>query len=329
MYGMNGMDGTGGMDGAGGFGGFGTADRGGHVRRGGHGGHGGRGGLGGPGGHFDHGPGAPLRGPAGHGGGRSGGRDRSRGGDRGGDGRNGAWSDGRLRQELGQFFAEMANSFGHGGHGAPGGPGVRGGRGPRGRGGFGQGFGPGPGFGPDFGAGFGPGGPGRGDGRRRARRGDVRNGILLLLAEESRNGYGMMRELAERSEGEWTPSSGAIYPALSQLEDEGLIELDAEAGPKHYRLTDAGSAEADSLAEKRAPWDLGERGSAQAGEVPDGADGVNGPSHPGLELGNSIRQMMLALRSVLATGDERLIAQAREEIDGLRKSLYAMLAEED
>ncbi|WP_333618137.1 PadR family transcriptional regulator [Dietzia sp.] len=227
----------------------------------------------------------------------------------------------------------MANSFGNGGHGAPGGPGARGGRGPRGRGGFGQGFGPGPGFGggfgSGFGAGFGTGGPGRGDGKRRARRGDVRNGILLLLAEESRNGYGVMRELAERSEGEWTPSSGAVYPALSQLEDEGLIELDAEAGPKHYRLTVAGSAEAEALAEKRAPWDLGESDSVQAGDVSDGADDVNGPGRPGLELGNSMRQMMLALRSVLATGDERLIAQAREEIDGLRKSLYAMLAEND
>ena len=44
-------------------------------------------------------------------------------------------------------------------------------------------WGPGPGFGPGFGPPFGPRG-------RRAARGDVRAAVLLLLAEEPRNGYG-------------------------------------------------------------------------------------------------------------------------------------------
>src|SRR4051812_45654306 len=75
--------------------------------------------------------------------------------------------------------------------------------GPRGR----EGFGPG---GPDFG----PGGPGRGGrrGGRRARRGDIRAAILLLLAEEPRNGYGLMQEIEERSGGVWRPSPGSVYP---------------------------------------------------------------------------------------------------------------------
>src|ERR1039458_5133621 len=70
------------------------------------------------------------------------------------------------------------------------------------------------------GGGAGPFGRGRG---RKARRGDIRTAALLLLAEEPRNGYQIMQEVEERSDGVWRPSPGSVYPALQQLEDEGLI----------------------------------------------------------------------------------------------------------
>src|SRR5918997_3263983 len=69
---------------------------------------------------------------------------------------------------------------------------------------------------------FGPGFGGAGGGRK-ARRGDVRAAILVLLDEEPRNGYQLMQEIEERSDGAWRPSPGSIYPALQQLEDEGLV----------------------------------------------------------------------------------------------------------
>ena len=59
--------------------------------------------------------------------------------------------------------------------------------------------------------------------RGRGRRGHVRTSILALLAEQPLNGYQIMQTLAERTDGAWKPSPGAVYPALSQLEDEGLI----------------------------------------------------------------------------------------------------------
>ena len=94
-------------------------------------------------------------------------------------------------------------------------------------------FGPGgPGFGPGFGPPFGPRG-------RRAARGDVRAAVLLLLAEEPRNGYALMQEIEERSEGVWRPSPGSIYPALAQLEDEGLVEATKEGSGRVFALTDA------------------------------------------------------------------------------------------
>src|SRR5919198_1133123 len=56
---------------------------------------------------------------------------------------------------------------------------------------------------------------------RRRPRGDVRAAMLLVLAEESMSGYGLMQEIENRSEGVWRPSPGSVYPALAQLEDEG------------------------------------------------------------------------------------------------------------
>ena len=273
-----------------------------HPNRG-PGGHGGRGGARGqrPDGNAQRGHGGPFEGPHGQGG-PGGGR---RGGPRGrgehgfGQGRDGRWNQqpGSAQQEIAQAFAEfVGEAFGGKGFG-PGGPR-----------GFAQGFGPGRGPRPG----------GRGGGRRRARRGDVRVGILLLLSEAPLNGYGIMRALAERSGGEWAPSSGAVYPALSQLEDEGLIVPDLDAGPKHFALTDSGREEAEKLAEKKAPWDLGD--GEDAGEEPEG-------SAPGREMADSVRQAMLAMRAVMATGDEELIEKAKEQIDELRRELYALLAE--
>src|SRR5213078_4805429 len=106
----------------------------------------------------------------------------------------------------------------------------------------------------------GPGGPhghGRGRGRGpRARRGDVRLAMLLLLAEEPRNGYGLMQEIEERSGGVWRPSPGSAYPALAQLEDEGLVRVVEEDGRKTFTLTDEGRANVEANRERiGSPWE--------------------------------------------------------------------------
>src|SRR3954447_14342321 len=76
----------------------------------------------------------------------------------------------------------------------------------------------------------------------RARRGDVRAALLALLAEEPRNGYGLMQEIERRSDGLWRPSPGSVYPALQQLEDEALVRTVDQEGRKLFELTDAGRA---------------------------------------------------------------------------------------
>jgi DNA-binding PadR family transcriptional regulator len=107
------------------------------------------------------------------------------------------------------------------------------GHGPRGRrGGFG------PPFGPPFGPGFGP-GPRKGPRGGRAR-GDVRVAILVLLAEQPRHGYDLMRAIEERSGGMWSPSPGSIYPTLQSLEDEGFVTFETVDGRKTASVTEAG-----------------------------------------------------------------------------------------
>ena len=69
--------------------------------------------------------------------------------------------------------------------------------------------------------------------------------ILLALADADRHGYGIIKEIEERTEGAMTPSTGALYLALQRMDEEGLIEH-TEAPPgedrrrKYYRLTEAG-----------------------------------------------------------------------------------------
>jgi len=91
-----------------------------------------------------------------------------------------------------------------------------------------------------------------GMGGHRARRGQLRESILALLAEQPRNGYQLMGAIAEKTAGAWTPSPGALYPALAQLVDEGLIAEQSSDGAKVYTLTEAGTAEAAKVGAE--PW---------------------------------------------------------------------------
>src|ERR1700686_2182699 len=143
-----------------------------------------------------------------------------------------------------------------------------------------HGFGPGP-----FG-GFGSGGGPRGRGRK-ARRGDIRTAALLLLNEEPRNGYEIMQEVEERSDGVWRPSPGSVYPALQQLEDEGLIRSEESEGRKLFALTEEGKAIVQERGEdKPAPWEQ------MSGEF----------SSEVHELGRLMREVAWAFAQVMRTG---------------------------
>lgn len=74
----------------------------------------------------------------------------------------------------------------------------------------------------------------------RRRRGFVQAAILHLLHEESMHGYQIMKELEERSNGAYSASAGTVYPALQELLDQNLIELDTESDKKIYSINENG-----------------------------------------------------------------------------------------
>jgi DNA-binding PadR family transcriptional regulator len=151
---------------------------------------------------------------------------------------------------------------------------------------------------------------GRGGRGGRAPRGDVRTAVLLLLAEEPMHGYQLMQAISERSGGSWTPSPGAIYPTLNQLEDEGLVVVTADAGRKLATLTDAGREHIES---RRETW-------------PDPFAGRDA-SGPGADLRGLLHQVGGAVRQVAVTGTDAQLAAAATILAEARRSLYLLLAE--
>jgi DNA-binding PadR family transcriptional regulator len=164
------------------------------------------------------------------------------------------------------------------------------------------------------GGGFGHRGGGGPRGRgRRARRGDIRTAALLLLAEEPRNGYEIMQEVQERSGGVWSPSPGSVYPALSQLEDEGLIATEEHDGRKVFVLTDGGRKLVDERGSERpAPWES--------------QDLDRGEAH---ELARLMREAASAFVQVMKTGSPGQMARARDVLNTTRRDLYRILADGD
>lgn len=73
--------------------------------------------------------------------------------------------------------------------------------------------------------------------------GEIRLALLSMLESGPKHGYELMKELETKSGGIYKASAGAIYPALQQLEDEGMVTSDTAAGKRTYSLTDAGRAE--------------------------------------------------------------------------------------
>ena len=158
------------------------------------------------------------------------------------------------------------------------------------------------GRGMNFGGPFGPG--------RRAARGDIRAAILVLLQEQPMHGYQIIQELAERTEGVWRANPGSVYPTLSQLEDEGLVEAQQAAGKRVFTLTDQGKAEA--ARQPAAPWD----------EVASSADAQL------VELRDLAFAVLGAIKQIATTGTPAQVESAKGVLRDARKRLYGLLAED-
>jgi DNA-binding PadR family transcriptional regulator len=148
----------------------------------------------------------------------------------------------------------------------------------------------------------------------RARRGDIRAAILALLAEAPRNGYQIMQEVEQRSGGLWRPSPGSVYPALQQLEDEGLVKAEASGSGREFQLTAKGQAYVKEHADDVAsPWAAVGRGGGE--EM--------------MELTHQIAQVASAVAQVARSGTVTQRAEAKRILSEARRALYRLLAEDE
>ncbi|QCW52244.1 PadR family transcriptional regulator [Nocardioides dongxiaopingii] len=170
---------------------------------------------------------------------------------------------------------------------------------------------------------FGMGQPERGRGGPRVRRGDVRTAILDVLATAARedrpiNGYQVIQQIAERSDGGWRVSPGSVYPTIQQLQDEGLVEADDERGRRTIRLSAAGLAHVEENAEELAAvWAPFDR-SAAKDEARDGEQ---------VDLKSEIGQVMGAVWQLVTTGSETQRRAAVQILADTRRALYGVLAD--
>jgi DNA-binding PadR family transcriptional regulator len=216
---------------------------------------------------------------------------------------------------FGPFGYEHHGGHGHHRHGSRRGEGSRRGRrgGPYGRNDWTGDFGAD--FWRAFGRGWGRGGPPFGPGRPpRARRGDIRLGILHLLADADRpmHGYEMIRELQDRSGGAWRPSAGSIYPTLQLLEDEGLVESTEGTGKRLYALTQAGRDEIDNRG-GQAPWE----------EFSEPTDS------PWTDLRNAGVGLMAAAMQGAHTANEDQLHRIAATLREARSRIYRILGEDE
>jgi DNA-binding PadR family transcriptional regulator len=123
-----------------------------------------------------------------------------------------------------------------------------------------------------------------------------------------------MQVIEERSGGVWRPSPGSVYPALAQLEDEGLVRSEERDGRRTYVLTDAGRTYvAERRSDLAAPWE----------EMSESVD------DDVASLFAEMRQVGMAAAQIAHVGSVRQIAEARAALTNARRALYSLLAEDD
>jgi DNA-binding PadR family transcriptional regulator len=151
---------------------------------------------------------------------------------------------------------------------------------------------------------------GRSGTRGRAQRGDVRVAILILLAEQPMHGYQLMQSMADRTQGAWRPSAGAIYPTLSALKEAGLVSVTSANGRKLAALTTDGEAyvgeNQSKFVDPFAPL------IAESG----GEHDLRGP----------MDDLRASTRLLARTGSDLQIQQSREVLVDAQRAITAILA---
>jgi DNA-binding PadR family transcriptional regulator len=103
-----------------------------------------------------------------------------------------------------------------------------------------------------------------------------------------------------------------VYPALAQLEDEGLIRSTERDGAKLFEITDAGRRQLEERESESAPWDLDD--DPESGAI--------------FEVRKLVGDLAAAAMQVARAGDESQQSRAAETLKEARRALYRILADD-
>ena len=162
----------------------------------------------------------------------------------------------------------------------------------------------------------GPGGPGghhRGGRARPAAPGAATSAPRCSCSSRAgaQNGYQLIQEIERRTDGVWKPSPGSVYPALQQLEDEGLVRAVEFEGKRAYELSDEGRTYVDEHREE-----LGDPFAAATGGVDENV----------MDMRGLLLQVGAAAMQVVAAGHTE---EAKRILAETRRALYKVLAEDE
>jgi DNA-binding PadR family transcriptional regulator len=145
----------------------------------------------------------------------------------------------------------------------------------------------------------------------RMRRGLLKFILLKLLADLPRHGYELIRAIREKG---WAGAAGSVYPLLSALEAAELITGRDEGDRRIYEISEKGRR----LLEEHAA-DL------SFFENDDEEEGATAPSE---QLRESVGRLMQSVSQLGPTSKPETIERVRELLDGVRKEIYTLLAQE-
>ena len=150
-------------------------------------------------------------------------------------------------------------------------------------------------------------------------RGALRFVLLDLLRGGPRHGYEMIRELEERTHGQYAPSPGALYPTLQYLTDLGLVSAVQEGERRVYELAETGRAEWEANKDRvDAFW------ARFASEAPSKAS-----QHEVAFLQDALedlsRTVWSGLQEAIERGDLETLRSARRAVEACQEAIRTLI----
>ncbi len=173
----------------------------------------------------------------------------------------------------------------------------------------------------------GPGGGRRGGGEGRggqfggrARRGEARYIIMDALKSGAKHGYEIIKTLEEKSDGQYSPSPGTVYPTLQYLEELGMVQSDQDGDRKVFSLTEEGlkdlSGHEEEIEAFWARW--------KVHQAPEGVRVEIGFLRE--EVENLVTTIRTSIHPVIQRGDQATIKHIRATVESCRAAVRDIIS---